>query len=62
MSLRQTNHSEGNNASDQGARCQRELTLEALWEMSPRFCLPLFTTGLMKKKMINMFIEKEAIQ
>ena len=41
---------EGNNTSNQGAFYRREVTFEALWKMFPCFCLPLFTTGLMKKK------------
>lgn len=41
---------EGNNVSNQGAIHQREATFEALCKMFPCFCLPLFTTGLMKKK------------
>lgn len=41
---------ERNNTSNQGAIHQRELTFETLCKMFPCFCLPLFTTGLMKKK------------
>lgn len=41
---------EGNNPSNQGAIHQREVTFEALCKMFPCFCLPLFTTGLIKRK------------
>lgn len=41
---------EGNNPSNQGAIHQREVTFEALCKMFPCFCLPLFTTVLMKRK------------
>lgn len=41
---------EGNNPSNQGAIHHREVTFEALCKMLPCFCLPLFTTELMKRK------------
>lgn len=50
MCLGQETTQEINNASDQGAIQQRELTFEAVCKMFPCFCFPLFSMGVMKKK------------